>query len=55
MKHASNLPYFKVKLHKLLIGFVGSMSAMLPTIGRPGGPGMVSRFAMLMFKQIEVK
>ena len=48
---ASYLPYFKVKLHKLLIGFDASISAMLPTIGRPGGPGIVSRFAILTFKQ----
>lgn len=42
-KHvAFHRPYFNVKLHMDAIGFVPSMSAMLPTMGRPGGPGIVS-------------
>lgn len=37
-----HLPYFKVKLHIDCMGQFASISAMLPTMGRPGGPGIGS-------------
>lgn len=36
------VPYISVRLQSDKMGFSASMSEMLPTKGRPGGPGIVA-------------